>query len=156
MDKVVHRATDAICARPEFRSCQVTVDLHGDMEGIFDSRKLERAFFNLLLNACESRSDGHGKISVQIDSRPNEFDIRIRDNGKGIPETIQKNVFDPFVSSGKPNGTGLGLAIVSKIVRDHDGTVQVEETSSAGTVVHLTLPRIVQVHETSEAVTSRS
>jgi signal transduction histidine kinase len=154
MDTVIHRAMDAIRARPEFRSCEVTVDLQGDMEGTFDSRKLERVFFNLLLNACESRTDGQGKISVQIQSLRNEFDIRIRDNGKGIPETIQKSVFDPFVSSGKPNGTGLGLAIVSKIVRDHDGTVQVEETSAAGTVVHITLPRIVQVHEPAEPVTS--
>ncbi|MGZ4787038.1 MAG: ATP-binding protein [Terriglobales bacterium] len=156
MDTVVHRAMDAIQARPEFRSCQLTVDLEGDMEGSFDSRKLERAFFNLLLNACESRTDGEGKISVQINSLPNEFDIRIRDNGKGIPEMIQKNVFDPFVSSGKPNGTGLGLAIVSKIVRDHDGTVQVEETSDLGTTVHVTLPRVVQAHETAETVSSRS
>jgi signal transduction histidine kinase len=156
MDSVVHRAMDAIRSRPEFRSCQVTVDFQGDMEGTFDSRKLERAFFNLLLNACESRTDGQGHINVQITSQTNGFDIRIRDNGKGIPENIQKNVFDPFVSSGKPNGTGLGLAIVSKIVRDHDGTVQVEETSSAGTVVHLTLPRAVQAHETAEPVTTRS
>lgn len=156
MDSVVHRAMDAIRSRPEFRSCQVTVDLQGDMEGTFDSRKLERAFFNLLLNACESRTDGLGKVTVEVNSLPGEFDVRIRDNGKGIPETIQKNVFDPFVSSGKPNGTGLGLAIVSKIVRDHDGTVQVEETSSSGTVLHLTLPRVVQAHEKVEAVTSRS
>ena len=156
IDVVVHRAMDAIHARPEFRSCEVNFEFAGDMEGIFDSRKLERAFFNLLLNACESRGDGEGKIAVQVSSRNNEFDIRVRDNGNGIPEPIRKNIFDPFVSSGKPNGTGLGLAIVNKIVHDHDGVVQVEETSARGTVIHVTLPRVVQSKEDAVAVTSKS
>jgi signal transduction histidine kinase len=125
----------------------VKVELFGDMEGTFDSRKLERAFFNLLLNACEARGDGNGKVAVEVTAQEEEFDIRIKDNGKGIPESIQANVFDPFVSSGKPNGTGLGLAIVNKIVRDHEGSVWVEETSPDGTVIHVMLPRIVPSFE---------
>jgi nitrogen-specific signal transduction histidine kinase len=52
-------------------------------------------------------------------------------------------MFDPFVSSGKPNGTGLGLAIVSKIVGDHGGSVSVERTSESGTVMLVKLPRMV-------------
>ncbi len=51
------------------------------------------------------------------------------DEGSGVPEAIRATVFDPFVSSGKPNGTGLGLAIVSKIVQDHGGSVSIERTS---------------------------
>jgi signal transduction histidine kinase len=143
LDAVIHHAMDAIHARPEFRACDVEVEFFGDMEGTFDSRKLERAFFNLLLNACEALGDGDGKISVEVTAQEEEFDIRIKDNGKGIPEAIQGNVFDPFVSSGKPNGTGLGLAIVNKIIRDHEGSVWVEETSPGGTVIHVMLPRIV-------------
>jgi signal transduction histidine kinase len=147
LDSVIHHAMDAIHVRPEFRACDVNVNFVGDMEGTFDSRKLERAFFNLLLNACESRGDGDGKVAVEVIAEEEEFDIRIKDNGKGIPEAIQENVFDPFVSSGKPNGTGLGLAIVNKIVRDHEGTVRVEETSPEGTVIHIMLPRIVHSFE---------
>jgi len=143
IDEVVHRAMDAILARQEFRSCNVHLETDGDMEGSFDARKLERVFFNLLLNSCESRQDGEGRITVAISSRDDRFDIHVSDNGKGIPEQIQKTLFDPFVSSGKPNGTGLGLAIVSKIVKDHDGTVEVEQTSATGTVIHVMLPRII-------------
>ncbi len=147
LDSVIHRAMDAIRSRPEFRSCAVTLNVNGDMEGSFDARKLERVFFNLLLNACESCPNGQARIDVQIDSRADEFDIRIRDNGKGIPENIRSTVFDPFVSSGKPNGTGLGLAIVSKIVRDHDGSVEIQDTSSSGTVIRVRFPRVVQANE---------
>jgi len=150
IDSVIRRAMDAIHSRPEFRACRVRIDLSGDMEGSFDSRKLERVFFNLLLNACEARADGDGRIGIEVRSQNDAFDIRVRDNGHGIPETIQNNVFDPFVSSGKPNGTGLGLAIVHKIVRDHEGTVQVEETSAHGTVIRIMLPRIVHSYEPAE------
>jgi signal transduction histidine kinase len=153
IDEVVHRAMDAILARPEFRSCEVNFETSGDMEGSFDSRKLERVFFNLLLNACESRPDGAAKIKVSILSAEDRFDIHVADNGPGIPEQIQNTVFDPFVSSGKPNGTGLGLAIVSKIVRDHEGSVQVEQTSPAGTVVHVALPRIIHPVPTPQIAT---
>ncbi len=58
-----------------------------------------------------------------------------------FPTIIRDTVFDPFVSSGKPNGTGLGLAIVSKIVQDHGGSVSIERTSESGTVILVKLPR---------------
>jgi signal transduction histidine kinase len=73
------------------------------------------------------------------------FEIRIEDNGRGIPLSIRNSLFDPFVSSGKSNGTGLGLAIVSKIVHDHGGSIIVERTSEAGTVFLVQLPRSQQV-----------
>lgn len=151
MDTVIDRATDAVRVRPEFHGCVVSVQSHGDMEGTFDSRKLERAFFNLLLNACEARSDGEAKVTVQIESNEHVFDVRVRDNGEGVPEPIRNSLFDPFVSSGKPNGTGLGLAIVNKIVRDHGGTVFVEESTAQGTAIHVTLPRAIPIHTTAPA-----
>jgi len=61
-----------------------------------------------------------------------------------VPEPIRQNLFDPFVSFGKPNGTGLGLAIVSKIVQDHGGSASIEASSSQGTVVLVKLPRAEQ------------
>ena len=146
IDSVVHRAVDAVRARPELRACSFDIESHGEMEGNFDLRKLERAFFNLLLNAGESRRDGNGKVKVEIASSGDAFDIRIRDNGEGIPASIRGNLFDPFVSAGKPNGTGLGLAIVNKIVHDHNGTIEVEATSPNGTVIRITLPRPTPLH----------
>jgi two-component system nitrogen regulation sensor histidine kinase GlnL len=75
-------------------------------------------------------------------STPEAFEIRVSDNGPGIPAAIRNNLFDPFVSAGKPNGTGLGLAIVSKIIADHGGAVSVESTSENGTTFLVKLPRI--------------
>jgi signal transduction histidine kinase len=140
IDQVIRRAIEAIHAKPEFRNSRVILVAPEDLEGMFDSRKLERVFFNLILNACEATQESNGSISVTAKKEGTALEIRIQDNGPGIPPSIQSTLFDPFVSFGKPNGTGLGLAIVSKIVQDHSGTVSVEQTSESGTIVLVRLP----------------
>ena len=72
------------------------------------------------------------------------FEVRVKDNGQGVPDAIRQTLFDPFVSFGKPNGTGLGLAIVSKIVQDHAGSAVVEASSNGGTTILVKLPRAEQ------------
>ena len=67
--------------------------------------------------------------------------IRIRDNGTGISEKIQKDIFTPFFTT-KPTGegTGLGLSISYNIIKSQDGLLELEESSSQGTVFKITLP----------------
>jgi signal transduction histidine kinase len=143
MNIVVRRAVHAVLSRSDFRNRDIIVKADGDMEGLFDPRKLERVFFNLALNACEATDGRPGTIVFDVESSERSFTIRVSDNGHGIPSSIRESLFDPFVSSGKPNGTGLGLAIVSKIVHDHGGEVMVEKTSESGTVILVRLPRSV-------------
>ena len=142
LEQIIERAIEAVKMRPEFRNRTVVLHSETELEGVFDPRKLERAFFNLVLNACEAMPEGEGRVSVDVQARKDWFEIRVTDQGTGVPESIRGRVFDPFVSSGKPNGTGLGLAIVSKIVGDHGGSVSVERTSESGTVILVTLPRV--------------
>jgi len=141
LEEILHRAIEAVKARPEFRSRAILLIAENELEGIFDPRKLERAFFNLVLNACEATPSAEDRVTVEVRSNKDTFEVRVIDEGSGVPENIRDRVFDPFVSSGKPNGTGLGLAIVSKIVSDHGGTVVVERTSRTGTVMLVKLPR---------------
>jgi len=140
IDQVIRRAIEAIHARPEFRDSNIVLVAPEDLEGMFDPRKLERVFFNLILNACEASQGRNGPITISAKNTDRDFEIRIKDDGPGIPECIQDTLFDPFVSHGKPNGTGLGLAIVSKIVQDHSGSVSIEQTSERGTTVLVRLP----------------
>ena len=142
LEQIILRAIEAVQMRPEFRNRMIVLHAESEMEGVFDPRKLERAFFNLVLNACEAMPEGEGRVSVDVQTRKDSFEIRVTDQGGGVPETIRGRAFDPFVSSGKPNGTGLGLAIVSKIVGDHGGSVSIERTSESGTVILVTLPRV--------------
>jgi signal transduction histidine kinase len=144
LDQIVRRAIEAVKARPEFRNRTITLIARDEMEGVFDPRKLERAFFNLVLNACEATPEGESRVTVDVQTLGESFEVRVTDQGPGVPSNIRDIVFDPFVSSGKPNGTGLGLAIVSKIVHDHGGSVSLERTSETGTVMLVKLPRSPQ------------
>ena len=143
LDQSVRRAIDSVRARPELRSRVISISTSGDMNGVFDPKKMERAFFNLLLNACEATAQSEGQIKIEVGSSGKLFEVRVADNGAGVPASIRGTLFNPFVSSGKSNGTGLGLAIVSKVIHDHGGTVTVERTSGAGTIFLVTLPRSV-------------
>jgi signal transduction histidine kinase len=142
IDQCVRRAIEAVRARPELRDRDISVRAAGDMAGVFDPKKMERALLNLALNACEAAPIRDGKVAFDIKSTSESFEIRVSDNGPGIPIAIRTNLFDPFVSAGKPNGTGLGLAIVSKIITDHGGAVCVESTSGSGTTFLVKLPRV--------------
>jgi signal transduction histidine kinase len=140
IEDLIRRAIEAIHSKSEFRDKRVVLRMEGNLEGVFDARKLERVFFNLILNACEAVSGIDGQIVVSAKNTGSHFEIRVQDHGPGIPPSIRDALFDPFVSFGKPNGTGLGLAIVSKIVQDHSGSVCVERTSELGTTILVRLP----------------
>jgi signal transduction histidine kinase len=137
---LVERVVQAIRTHPRYQPVSISVRAQGDSTGWFDTKKLERALYNLLLNACEASSGEDGRITVSLLQASDGIQIRVSDNGRGIPESIRDKLFDPFVSMGKENGTGLGLTIVQKIVQDHGGEIVVEKTSSQGTVFRLTLP----------------
>lgn len=64
--------------------------------------------------------------------------VTVQDNGDGIPEDLQSNLFDPFVTS-KVNGTGLGLALVAKLIGDHGGTIEFD-SQPRRTVFKVSLP----------------
>jgi signal transduction histidine kinase len=145
LNQAIRRAVDAVRARPELRNLEISISTSGEMDGVFDPKKIERAFFNLVLNACEATVPSQGYVRIEICSSGESFAVRVADNGTGIPSSIASTLFDPFVSLGKPNGTGLGLAIVHKIVQDHGGSVTVEKTSESGTTFLVRLPRAVQL-----------
>jgi signal transduction histidine kinase len=140
LEDVIERSIQTVHAHPEFHSVRITTHSDGKTDGWFDSRKLERVFQNLLINACEAVSRESGEIKVTLHGNQNSIQVRVADNGHGVPALVRDQLFEPFVSHGKENGTGLGLTVVQKIVQDHGGDVTVESTSSQGTVFLVLLP----------------
>lgn len=103
-----------------------------------DADQLIQIFQNLLKNAAEAVPKVGGTISIRTAYRPGvkltlpgmrteslPLLISITDNGPGIPDSLNRDVFEPFVTT-KSNGTGLGLSLVSKLVADHGGVVEFE------------------------------
>jgi two-component system sensor histidine kinase FlrB len=104
------------------------------------------ALQNLVDNAIQAIGKG-GELRLETD-KINDRMVRISliDNGPGIPDQVRERLFEPFVTS-RANGTGLGLAVVQAVIRSHQGSIQLRETSSAGTRFEITLPLIGQKQE---------
>lgn len=103
-------------------------------EALADGDLALQAVLNLLINAAEALGEGGGEVTVSTryrSARPGgpspeaRLEVRVEDNGPGIPENLQNAVFNPFVT-GKPAGEGLGLALVARIAELHGGGVEFE------------------------------
>jgi signal transduction histidine kinase len=134
------KAIRSVQSHPSVHNVKITLSRDGNCEGWFDSRKLERAFYNLLLNACQAAPSQAGEVKVHIQESSGGVGISVSDNGPGIPEHLHAKIFEPFVSYGKENGTGLGLTIVQKLLAEHGGSVKLAERITGWTTFQLWLP----------------
>lgn len=109
-----------------------------------DKGRIRQLLHNLLKNALEAVSQkSNAKVSLTSalhGNTPNGYiELRIEDNGPGIPQALFNQLFDPYVTN-KPKGTGLGLAIVKKIVEEHGGIVNASNVPQGGACIMLRLP----------------
>lgn len=109
-----------------------------------DDGRLRQLLHNLIKNSLEAM-DNKGGSSLKITTKCMEkeacrfVEMRVEDNGPGIPEEMLGHLFEPYITS-KPKGGGLGLAIVKKIIEEHGGMIWVENTDGAGACVVIRLP----------------
>ncbi len=103
-----------------------------------DGGRFRQVLWNLLLNAAEATPD-FGTIEVQAELVEDELVVRVRDDGVGMPEDTLRKIFDPFYTT-RSGGTGLGLANVERVVRAHDGRVDVQSVPGEGSTFTLIFP----------------
>ena len=138
---VVEKAVAAVKFHPDGRNVSVTAGEFPPAKAVIDARNLESAIFNLLLNACQAatRSTHVPEVKVHLTEVDERIYVTILDNGPGIPASVRRTLFDPFVTAGKPNGTGLGLTLARRIAEEHGGSVCLEESNREMTVFTLSL-----------------
>ena len=107
-----------------------------------DPYKIERAIINLLINATDAVDVNKGVIKVGTGyNREKEIiEIWVEDNGCGINEKNLDKIFDIFYSTKGARGTGFGLAIVQKVIKEHNGIIEVKSKVSQGTKFILKIP----------------
>jgi signal transduction histidine kinase len=144
VERTINRAIELVRAHRQFHKIAVGIDSAGLHSAQFDPRKMERVFYNLLLNSCQAVQTNGGHVGVTVADGHGSLNIHIVDDGPGIEFSIRDKLFQPFVSYGKENGTGLGLTIAQKIVQDHHGSLQLESSVPGRTVMQIVLPRVCQ------------
>jgi len=116
-----------------------------------DSGRLRQLLHNLVKNAIEVaalESECHITVTTRSiqDSGLKMIELRVEDNGPGIPEEMLSHLFEPYVTT-KPKGTGLGLAIVKKIVEEHGGVVWAENRPAGGASIIVRLPMALAIKQ---------
>jgi signal transduction histidine kinase len=138
---VAEKAVVAVRFHPDGRNVSITVGKFPPAEADIDARNLESAIYNLPLNACQAamRSTHVPEVKVHLTEVDERIYVTISDNGPGIPASVRRTLFDPFVTAGKPNGRGLGLTLARQVAEEHGGSVCLEESTRERTVFGLSL-----------------
>jgi signal transduction histidine kinase len=141
IDALVERTAQQVRLHPECREIQLSTEIPQPVYAWVDSKKLARAIYNLLLNACQSAKTGPGvhKVVVRLSEDNDKIEIRIRDTGPGVAESIRETLFQPFVSAGKENGVGLGLTLAQHVAQEHGGEVRLEKSVPGETIFTILL-----------------
>ena len=151
---LLERALTLLRAHPDAAGVQLTAT-HGEpteTTALVDGKQVERALYNLLLNACQAARtcEGEARVQVRLDVRNNMIVIEVEDNGPGVPDNIRNSLFEPFVSEGKQKGSGLGLTLANCVAAEHGGEVLLVTSAPGETIFRMTIARGITEQSTSE------
>ena len=143
--KLIEQAISLVRVHPDGEGVRIAARCPsiGEALAMVDGKQIERAIFNLLLNACQAaRTEGqspHVLAKLEIDEQ--FLILSIIDNGVGVPNSVRARLFDPFVSEGKQKGTGLGLTLVSAVAAEHGGAVTLLSSRPGETIFQMKIAR---------------
>ncbi len=103
-----------------------------------DATQLQQVLVNLVKNAVQAMTIG-GTLTLQTGENPDSVWVSVTDTGGGIPQEQINRIFEPFYTT-KKKGSGLGLMIVQRIVRAHNGRIELDSHVGRGTTFKIWLP----------------
>jgi len=140
--EVIERAHDA--TMKALTTCRVELEVHFEDENVCvhaDENGLQRVLVNLIVNAAEASPPGRA-IRVRVDGAENgEIELRVTDEGPGLPDEILHRVFDPFFTT-KQQGTGLGLTIAHRLIEAYGGRLTAGNIPERGAEFVIALPQV--------------
>ncbi len=150
LKQYIELAYHALRAEDTDFNMTIKEDLDSDV-GLLEvvPQDISRVFLNLATNACQAlnekrlKADAGWEPELRASSRRSDDHVRfcIRDNGIGIPKELQKQIFEPFVTTKPPGkGTGLGLSLTSDVLTRHGGSIELDSEEGSFTEMCILLP----------------
>jgi C4-dicarboxylate-specific signal transduction histidine kinase len=155
INQVIGRALSLLQEQLRLRDIEVNLVLPPEDPVVMGSPiQLEQVFINMLTNARDAVADVPLKaIYITCGVRQGVAELTFRDTGKGIPPGFERRIFDPFFTTKEVGkGTGLGLSITYGIIKDHRGTISVENRPDAGATFLIELPLAGDTMEVKAAI----
>ena len=132
----------SLLMRLKLEQSQVSLTMNADEDRILvfvDKGQIQQALLNLILNALGAMPKG-GELKIDIKTVDDQrVEIFVKDTGSGIPTEFHSRIFDSFLTA-RTDGTGLGLTISKRILRGHDGDLELVNSTDQGTEFKITLP----------------
>ena len=160
VSSLLERAMALIRVHPDAAGISFVIRLGDPAEtaAVLDGKQIERAIYNLLLNACQSGRTAAAapQVTVTLTVDAGQIILEVLDNGEGVPESIRTSLFQPFVSEGKYKGTGLGLTLARCIAVEHGGEVILVSSRPGETIFRMSLAHGVLREESLETENRKS
>lgn len=145
LNEVIVKTLGVLKNQPSFQNIEIVLHLDRELRPIFGNAiRLNQVVMNIMVNGAQAMANG-GTLTITTRNRANRelAEILISDTGHGIEPELREKIFDPFFTTKKPGeGTGLGLSVSYAIVKEHQGTIRVAESSAAGTTFTLRFPAV--------------
>ena len=144
LKEIVDEVQGILSQEAETRSITEGVEIADDIPPFESDRgKLEQVFFNLFNSAIGAMGDG-GHLEITARRKDQEYiSVAFTDNGRGIPESDLKHIFEPFYySKTGHSGTGLGLAVTYALVQEIGGAISVKSTPGQETCFDISIPLV--------------
>jgi len=149
----------------KLRQITVNLELNENLPPIVGVRnRLEQVFINLVMNARdaieEKRESSYPKeqesvLTIRTYREEGKVVAIVRDNGKGMPESVKEKIFEPFFTTKEVGkGTGLGLSISYGIIKDYEGSIEVESMAGSGTIFKITFPALANGKDLKEEISA--
>ncbi|PWT96079.1 MAG: hypothetical protein C5B53_10370 [Candidatus Melainabacteria bacterium] len=145
---ILRQAREAVAENARQRSVLIETEATEAIV-LADGARIVQVVTNLLSNAIKF-SPENGVVKVVVEERPDWLELRVADQGRGIPVEYQKTIFEKFKQvelsdSREKGGTGLGLPICKIIVEKHGGTIGVQSQEGKGSTFWFRLPKVATV-----------
>jgi len=136
-------------AKFEESGVELLVDVADDLPNVLcDPELIRSVMMDLLSNALDACSwkdydeEERPRVTLRVEQGAVDgyVQLKVSDNGPGMPDELKAKIFVPFFSTKKKRGTGMGLAVVSRIVKSHGGNTSVESEPGKGATFRVTLP----------------
>jgi signal transduction histidine kinase len=155
-EKIIHDCIEKLHYLEGFDKTRISVFINGE-DNTFrsDSYRLSVILSNLLSNSIKYRDTNkvNSFINIKVDSKPSGVTLVVEDNGIGIPEDQQANVFRMFYrATEKSEGAGLGLYIVNEVVEKLQASIQITSAFGKGTKFTITFPQISETSECNQTI----
>ncbi len=139
LNEVVEKTVDLLGPEIENRGVVVKTKLARHLTATpVDATQLQQVLVNLVKNAVQAMTTG-GTLTLQTGENSDGVWVSVADTGGGIPQEQINRIFEPFYTT-KKKGSGLGLMIVQRIVRAHNGRIELDSNVGRGTTFRIWLP----------------